>query len=202
MEKNRKEQLYDQLTKAYKSWVKLIDQNPSDDNIEQMLELISTKLAFGTIIVSGRKNPSSYIGTYKQCITLKKLLGGQVGAISNVWYWIGVAQSDDIRKIVKNKQKNLVINVPVTDIEEATLGVGEMASLDIRYGSCLSDRVSYIGNYKVCILLRHKFGGKIGKIHNHWHWIGVASFEDISKIYTDYQSKSKRFKRKRIVLSF
>ena len=164
--------------------------------------MISHKMAFGTIIVTGRNNPASYIGTYKQCTNLKKSFGGQIGAISNVWYWIGFAHKDDICKSVKNKQKNLIINVPEDDIEETTLNIGEIASLDIRYGKSRNGRASYMGNYKVCILLRRKFGGKIGKIYNLWHWIGFAPFDDITKVYKEYQSKSKRFRRKRIQLNF
>ena len=202
MEPNRKKQLFYQVDKAYKAWMNGIDQKSKVDDIEQTVEMISNKLAFGTVIVSGRGNPSSYIGTYRQCADLKKAFGGQIGVISNNWYWAGFANPDDIRKTVKNKQKNLQISIPANDIEEATLNIGEIASLDIRYGNGNGGRASYVGNYKVCILLRRKYGGKIGKLYNHWHWIGNAGFDEIELVYEDYQSKAKRFKRKKIVLNF
>lgn len=201
MKDSRKIQLLKQLEKAYRVWLKYINEKSDIDDIEQTIEIISSKLAFGTIIATGRRNPSAYIGTYRQCHDLKQNFDGQIGVISNNWYWIGYAIIDDISKIVKNKQKNLVVNVPADDIEDATLNVGELASLDIRYGNAENGRSSYIGNYKVCILLRQKYGGKIGKLYNHWHWIGFASFDDIEKVYSSYQAKAKRFKRKRIVLT-
>ena len=202
MEANRKKQLFNQVDKAYKAWMSSIDQSSKVDDIEQVIEMISNKLAFGTIIVSGRGNPSSYIGTYRQCADLKKAFGGQIGIIANNWYWAGIAYSDDIRKVVKNKQKNLQISVPANDIEEATLNIGKIASLNIRYGNDNGGRASYVGNYKVCIFLRRKYGGKIGKLYNHWHWIGNAGFDEIELVYEDYQSRAKRFKRKGIVLNF
>lgn len=202
MKQSRKKQLFDQVDKAYKAWINGIDQKSKVDDIEQIIEMISNKLAFGTIIISGRGNPSSYIGTYRQCADLKKAFGGQIGVISNSWYWAGIAHPDAIRKTVKNKRKNLQISVLANDIEEAILNIGEIASLNIRYGNGCSGRASYIGNYKVCILLRRKYGGRIGRYYNHWHWIGEASFDEIELVYEDYQSQGRRFKRKRVVLTF
>ena len=103
-------------------------------------------------------------------------------------------------QVVKNKQKNLIINIPPADICEITLNIGEIASMNIRYGNSKNGRSSYVGNYRVCILLRRKYGGKIGKIYNHWYWIGFTSFDNISEVCKTYQAKAKRFKRKRIIL--
>ena len=201
MEQRRKKQLAEHVDKAYKRWVKNIDREATVDNIEETVKMISDELAFGTIITTGKKNPSSYIGTYKQCQNLKKSFGGQIGVISNVWYWAGIAYTEDISKIVANKKKNLVISVPVNDFEEAILCFGETASLDIRYGCFENGRISYIGGYKICILLRKTFGGKIGKINNHWHWIGYANFKKMTYIYQNYQRNTKRYKRKKVVVS-
>ena len=110
MEDNRKKQIISQAQNAYKVWLKHINSSSAYDNIEATVDTICTKLAFGTIIVSGNRNPSSYIGTYRQCKDLKYVFGGQVGVISNVWYWIGFANVDSISKIVKNKyyeQRNI-----------------------------------------------------------------------------------------------
>lgn len=202
MELSRKKQLFNQANNTYKSWLKHIDQNSKVDDIEQIVEKICKKLAFGTIIITGKGNPSSYIGTYRQCSDLKKNFGGQTGVISNVWYWVGFANKDDISKLVKNKQKNMIINVLADDIEEVILNIGEIASLNIRYGNGNGGRASYVGNYKVCILLRRKYGGKIGRHYNHWYWIGEASFDEIELVYEDYQSKARRFKRKKVMLNF
>ena len=198
MEQQRKKQLLKQAREAYKSWLKFIDQNSKVDDIEEIVEMICEKLSFGTIIISGKGNPASYIGTYRQCMDLKKSFSGQVGVISNVWYWLGFAQKESISKTVKNRKKNLIISVLADDIEEATLNIGEVASLNIRYGTSEKGRSSYVGNYKVCTLLRRKYGGKMGRFYNHWFWIGIATFDEIEKVYTSYQSKAKRFKRKRI----
>ena len=102
----------------------------------------------------------------------------------------------------KNKQKNQVINVLASDVADATLNIGMVASLDIRCADDYDKQTAYVGNYKVCTLLRRKYGGKIGRIYNSWHWIGEASMDEIELVYKDYQSKSKRFKRKKIVLMF
>ena len=202
METNRKRQILSQSEEAYKVWLKYITPTSTVDNIEETVETICSKLAFGTIIVSGSRNPAAYIGTYRQCKDLKESFGGQVGVISNVWYWIGFARADSICKIVKNKQKNLIINTPPGDIADVVLNVGEVASLNIRYGNTKNGRASYVGSYKVCILLRRLYGGKMGKLYNHWYWIGFASFDNISEVYKNYQASAKRFNRKRIVLTF
>ena len=199
MEKRRQQQLLEQTDKAYKCWLKNIDSKSNVDDIEETIEIISEALAFGTIIVSGRHNPSAYIGTYKQCADLKKQYGGQIGAVSNSWYWLGFAQTDSLQRLVNNQKKNLILNVPDRDIEDAALNICEVASLDIKYGCSHNGRASYIGSYKVCILLKRKFGGKIGRICNHWHWIGLANFEQITEVYGNYQKSNKRFRRKQIV---
>ena len=201
MEYNRKKQIISQVENAYQVWLKHISVKSNVDNIEQTIEIICSKLAFGTIIVTGSRNPVSYVGTFKQCRDLKQNFGGQVGVISNVWYWIGYAKFDAVREIVKNKQKNLVLSVPPGDIAETTLNVGELASMNIRYGNSKNGRASYVGSYKVCILLRRRYGGKIGKLYNHWYWIGHATFDNISDIYNSYQASAKRFNRKRIILT-
>ena len=201
MEQKRKQQLAEQVDKAHKGWVKNIDQSSTVDDIDDVVKMISDELAFGTIIVTGKKNPSSYIGTYKQCQNLKKLYGGQIGVISNVYYWIGYASPEKISQIVANKKKNLIISIPINDLEEAILCFGETASLDIRYGGFESNRTLYIGGYKICTLLRKKYGGKIGKINNHWHWIGFADFDKMTLLYQNYQRKTKRYKRKKIIIT-
>ena len=201
MEQKRKQQLLDQADKAYKSWIKRLDQESSVDDIDEQVEMISKALAFGTIISTGRRNPSGYIGTFKQCKTLKTMFGGQIGAISNVWYWIGYALINDIGKAVCNNQKNLIFNVPETDLEDTVLNISEVASLDIKYGNKYGSRSLYMGSYKACINLKRKFGGKIGRRYNHWHWIGNASFQAITATYQEYQKSSGRFRRKRIVFA-
>ena len=201
MEPKRKEQLEQQIDKAYKCWVKNIDPKSTIDDIDDTIKMISDELFFGTIIVTGKRNPSSYIGTYKQCQTLKNSFGGQTGAISNVWYWIGYASKEQISKLVANKKKNITISIPVDDLEEAILSFGETASLDIRYGCFENGRISYIGCYKICTLLRKTYGGKIGKINNHWHWIGYANFEEMTLLYQNYQRNTKRYRRKKVVLT-
>ncbi len=201
MEEKRKQQLLQQADKAYKSWINRLDQESSIDDIDEQVEMISNALAFGTIISTGRRNPSGYIGTFKQCKTLKNLFGGQIGVISYVWYWLGYALTDEISKVVGNSRKNLVLNVPEPDLEDTVLNISEIASLDIKYGNKYSGRALYIGGYKVCINLKRRFGGKIGRLYNHWHWIGNASFQSITTTYQEYQKSSKRFKRKRIVFT-
>lgn len=199
MEAKRKQQLYKQIDNAYKAWYKKLDPHSKVDDIEETLEMISQHLAFGTIIVSGRNNPSAYIGTHKHCAEIKRIYGGQIGAISNSWYWLGITYTDNIQKIAKNPRKNLIINVPADDIEDSVLTIGEISSLDIKYGCEHNGRASYIGSYKVCILLKRKFGGKIGKLYNHWHWIGFADFQQITLIHDDYHKKTRRFHRKKII---
>lgn len=202
MKQKRKNQLLEKVEKAYKGWLKNINQNSTVDDIEDTINIISNTLAFGTIVITGKNSISSYIGTYSQCKKLKLSFDGQIGAISNVWYWIGFASSEEISKIVENKKKNLVLSVPTDEIECATLNFGEIASLDILYGCNKHGRISYIGGYKACILLRKTYGGKISKINNHWHWIGFADFDNAEAIYKRYQKKTSRFRRKKIILTF
>ncbi|MBE6467156.1 MAG: hypothetical protein E7004_00990 [Alphaproteobacteria bacterium] len=202
MENQRKRQLVNQVGRVYNSIITSVDQKSKVDDVSPIVKELSEKLAFGIIIHSGRGCPASYIGTHKQCTSLKDAFQGQVGALSNNWYWVGIASSDDIRKTVKNKQKNQVINVLASDVADATLNIGLVASLDIRCADDYGKQTAYVGNYKVCTLLRRKYGGKIGRIYNSWHWIGEASLDEIELVYKDYQSKSKRFKRKKIVLMF
>jgi hypothetical protein len=201
MEQKRKDQLLQQLDNAYLKWFKNIDQKSEVDDIEEVVAMISNSIAFGTIIVTGRHNPSAYIGTYKQCKNLKNTFDGQIGAISNVWYWIGYALSTDITKIVANPKKNLVISVPFDDLEDAVLNFAETITRDIRYGCTQNGRIAYIGSFKACTILRKKYGGKIGKIHNSWHWIGFANFQDVDIVYKTYQRNAKRFNRKKVVLT-
>lgn len=201
MEQKRKNQLLEKVDNAYKSWYKTIDPNSDTDNVEEVIQKISDKLFFGTIVLTGRHNPSAYIGTYTQCKKLKTSFDGQVGVISNVWYWIGYANSDTITKIVANKKKNLIISIPVEDLENAILNFGEIASLDILYKGVENGRVSYIGGYRKCILLRKSYGGKIGKINNHWHWFGYADFDNVDTAYQNYQRKNRRYNRKKIILT-
>lgn len=200
MENRRKQQIMQMVDNAIYSWRKNISTETDYDDIEDTIEMITNTIAFGVIIVSGRNNPAGYVGTYRQCMDLKKNYGGQTGAISNVWYWIGYESADNIGQIVKNTKKNLTIPIPSTDIEETILNVGEACSIDIKYGNTVGGRASYIGNYRVCALLKAKYNGRIGKSYNHWYWIGKASFQEITKLYKAYQSRSKRFRRKRIVL--
>ena len=201
MEQRRKDQLLKKVDDAYKRWCKKLDPKSNEDNVEEVIQKISDDLAFGTIIVAGRYNPSSYIGTYTQCKKLKNSFDGQIGVVSHVWYWTGYANSDTISKIVANKKKNLVISVPLEDLEDAILNFCEVASLNIRYEGTKNGRVSYIGGYKECILLRKAYKGKIGKINNHWHWFGYADFYDVEVVYRNYQRKNRRYKRKKIVLT-
>ena len=200
MEKTRQLQIMQKVEKAIYAWQKNISSETDYDDIEDTIEMITHTIAFGIIIVSGKNNPSAYIGTCRQCMDLKENYGGQAGAISNVWYWIGDENADTIGKIVKNSQKNLIIPIPPTDLADTILNVSEACSIDIKYGNTAGGRASYIGNYRVCTLLKAKYNGKIGKSYNHWYWIGQASFHEITKLYKAYQSRSKRFRRKRVVL--
>ena len=200
MEKTRKQQIMQIVDNAIYAWQKNISTQTDYDDIEDTIEMITHTMAFGVIIVSGRNNPTGYVGTYRQCMDLKENYGGQTGTISNVWYWIGYESADKIGQIVKNTKKNLTIPIPSTDIEETILNVGEACSIDIKYGNSVGGRASYIGNYRVCTLLKAKYNGQIGKSYNHWYWIGKASFQEITQLYKAYQSRSGRFRRKRIVL--
>ena len=101
MEQRRKDQLLKKVDDAYKRWCKKLDPKSNEDNVEEVIQKICDDLAFGTIIVAGRYNPSSYIGTYTQCKKLKNSFDGQIGVVSHVWYWIGYANSDTISKIVE-----------------------------------------------------------------------------------------------------
>lgn len=200
MEKKRQLQIMQTVENAVYAWRKNINTETDYDDIEETIEMITHTMAFGVIIVSGKKNPAAYIGTYRQCMDLKENSGGQIGVISNVWYWVGHENSDTIAKLVRNAKKNLTINIPPTDMADTILNVGEACSIDIKYGNNAGGRASYIGNYRVCTLLKAKFDGKIGKSYNHWYWIGKASFKEITKLYKAYQSRSCRFRRRRIVL--
>ncbi len=200
MENRRKQQIMQTVDNAIYAWRKNINTETDYDDIEDTIEMITNTIAFGIIIVSGRNNPSAYVGTYRQCMDLKEKFGGQTGAISNVWYWVGYESADAIGKIVKNTKKNLIIPIPSNDMADTILNVSEACSIDIKYGNTAGKRASYIGNYRVCTLLKAKYNGKIGKSYNHWYWIGQASFQEITKLYKAYQSRSKRFRRKRVVL--
>ena len=200
MENRRKQQILQTVDNAIYAWRKNINTETDYDDIEDTIEMITNTIAFGVIIVSGRNNPASYVGTYRQCMDLKEKFGGQTGAISNVWYWVGYESADAIGKIVKNTKKNLIIPIPSNDMADTILNVSEACSIDIKYGNTAGKRASYIGNYRVCTLLKAKYNGKIGKSYNHWYWIGQASFQEITKLYKAYQSRSKRFRRKRVVL--
>lgn len=200
MENRRKQQILQTVDNAIYAWRKNINTETDYDDIEDTIEMITNTIAFGVIIVSGRNNPSAYVGTYRQCMDLKEKFGGQTGAISNVWYWVGYESADAIGKIVKNTKKNLIIPIPSNDMADTILNVSEACSIDIKYGNTAGKRASYIGNYRVCTLLKAKYNGKIGKSYNHWYWIGQASFQEITKLYKAYQSRSKRFRRKRVVL--
>ena len=202
MEEKRKQQLLEQVKRAYNHQIDKIDPNPKTDDVEEILHFISDALSFGTIIVSGRRNPSSYIGTLKQCKALKDKFEGQIGAVSNVWYWMGYASSDDITKVVANRRKNLVVSVPVEDIEDATLNLAEAASLDIVYGYDPSEHMSYIGSYWTCVLMRRALGGKVNRIFNHWHWIGYANLNQIVNVCNKYHTKSRRYRRRKIVFMY
>ena len=200
MENRRKQQILQTVDNAIYAWRKNINTETDYDDIEDTIEMITNTIAFGIIIVSGRNNPASYVGTYRQCMDLKEKFGGQTGAISNVWYWVGYESADAIGKIVKNTKKNLIIPIPSNDMADTILNVSEACSIDIKHGNTAGKRASYIGNYRVCTLLKAQYGGKFGKSHNHWYWIGQASFNEITKLYKAYQSRSKRFRRKRVVL--
>ena len=201
MNETRKRQLVNQVGRVYKTLIESVDNKSKVDDVKKIVEELSEKLAFGIIIHSGRGCPTSYIGTYRQCADLKNEFGGQIGVLSNNWYWLGYAFSDDVRKLVKNKQKNIGINVMTADVCDATLNIGLIASLDIRCADDYGKQTAYVGNYRVCTLLHRKYGGKIGKINNHWHWIGSVSLDEIELVYQSYQEKAKRFKRREIVLS-
>ncbi len=200
MEKRRKEQLLQLATRAYRAWQKEIDLDSEVDDIEDMVQKISKALAFGTIISSGRNNLAAYIGQYRQCMDLKGTYDGRIKPLGNVWCWIGYADIKDIDTMVKNPNKNLVINVPERDLAETVLNIGDIASMDIKYGQEHNGRTLYIGSFKVCCLLRGKYDGKIAKLYNHWHWIGKAGFADISAVCNKYHHKNCRFNRKRIIL--
>lgn len=200
MEKKRKQQIMQMVDNAIYAWRKNISTGTDYDDIEDTIEMITNTIAFGVIIVSGKNNPTAYIGTCRQCMDLKKNFGGRTGTISNVWYWVGYESADTIGKIVKNTKKNLTISIPSTDIADTILNVSEACSIDIKYGNTAGGRASYIGNYRVCTLLKAKYNGRIGKSYNHWYWIGKASFQEITRLYKAYQSRSKRFRRRRIVL--
>ena len=185
---------------ATKAWCKNICTNATYDDIEETIEMITKTLSFGIILCSGKHHPSAYIGTYRQCLNLKQKLNGQVGAISNIWYWLGFGNADVISKIVNNVKKNMIISIPAEDVEETTLNVGEVVSLDIKYGNDTFGRNTYIGSFKVCTLLKAKYKGKMGKSYNHWYWIGEANFQEITNLYKAYQKDNRRFHRKQIVL--
>ncbi|MBE6443493.1 MAG: hypothetical protein E7020_02355 [Alphaproteobacteria bacterium] len=202
MEEKRKQQLLAQADNFYKCWTKGLNSQSPVSEIDNTIEKICSSLAFGTIIVSGRHSPASYIGTHKQCHKLRQVFGGQVGALRNNWYWIGLASADDIRRTVYNPRKNFQVSVLENDIVDATLNIGEVASLDIKYGFKECNLAVYIGNYMVCILLKRNFGGKVSRKYNHWYWKGNASFYQIDKIREPYQKTARRFHRKKIVLTF
>ncbi len=201
MENRRKQQLLVQADNAYKGWTKNLNPKSPVSEVDKTLEQICSSLAFGTIVVSGRHNPASYIGTYKQCYNLKQLFGGQIGALSNNWYWIGIANADDIRNVVHNPRKNFQVSVLVADVADAILNLGEIASLDIKYGYEECNLAVYIGGYMVCILLKRSFGGKVGRKYNHWYWKGNATFRQIDEVCKGYQKTSRRYRRKKIVIT-
>ncbi len=202
MEKQRKDQLLSQADQVYKGWVKGLDPHSPISEVDNTIEKICSSIAFGTIIVSGRYKPASYIGTCKQCRDLKQKFGGQVGAISNNWYWIGIASSDDISRLVHNPRKNFKVSVLEGDVADATLNLGEIVSLDIKYGFKECNYSVYIGGYMICILLKRSLGGKVGRKYNHWYWKGNANFYQIDSIYQAYQRTAKRYRRKKIVITF
>ncbi|MBR2033617.1 MAG: hypothetical protein IKA03_02975 [Alphaproteobacteria bacterium] len=200
MDQRKKQQILKLANQAYKGWTQGLCPQTTISEIDCTIEKICKYLAFGSIIVSGRNNPSAYIGTYKHCFELKKSFAGQIGAINNNWYWLGFADADNIRRIVHNRGKNFQVCVLKKDIIDTTLFLGEIASLDIKYGIKEQNFSVYIGNYMVCILLKRYFGGKLEKKYNHWCWKGYANFHQIDKICKDYQQSSRRYHRKKIVL--
>ncbi len=201
MEKKRKIQILKKLEDTYQAWKAQINISSNVDNIEEIVELVGRATALGTIVLSQSRALSAYIGTHTQCDLLKEKFDGQVGCVSNVWYWIGGENTDDISSVVKNLKKNLIITVPDDDFLEMTLLAGEMMSLDIVYaGDEKNGRVCYLGAFKPSCLLKKKFGGRIGKSYNLWYWIGNADFDAVSPVYKAYQQKEPRYRRKKIVL--
>ena len=200
METKRKQQILTQTNQVYKSWTNGLSSKTSINEIDNTIEKICKSLAFGTIVSSGRNSPASYIGSYKQCFNLKQRFGGQIGALNNNWYWIGLAGIEQISYSVHNFRKNFRISVIEKDIVEITLLLGGIASLDIKYGIKEQNLSVYIGGYMICILLKRQYGGKIGKRYNHWFWKGYASFYQIDYVCKNYQQSARRHNRKKIIL--
>ena len=200
MENKRKQQILTQANQAYKSWTSSLSSQTFTSEIDNTIEKICQSLAFGTIVSSGHNSPASYIGTYKQCFNLKQRFGGQIGALKNNWYWIGLASVEQIRYTVHNYRKNFQVSVLEQDLINTVLLLGEVASLDIKYGIKEQNLSVYIGGYMICILLKRHYGGKIGKKHNHWFWKGYASFYHIDYVYKNYQQSARRYNRKKIIL--
>ena len=205
MEKSKEKQLVNRVRRVYETQVErvcktLIKNVDKKTKVDDVIEEVCQKLAFGIIIHAGKGYPSSFIGTYKQCTMLKDKFEGQIGTLGYNWYWIGFSIPKDIRKLVKNKQKDVLINVLGSDIADATLKIG-LCTCDIQcVGVCVNYSI-YVGNYKVCTLLHRKYGGIMNRRYNRWYWEGVASSDEINLVCETYRKKARRFKRKKIVLN-
>ena len=201
MDARKQKQIKQVVNAEYRVWIQNLPKFSTAAKIYDDVNTICQSICKGVIITTSRHGRSAYLGSYTQCLTLKKSFKGQVGAINNLWYWIGYASADDIRKLVKNTQRNVVISVPEIYLTEAVLLAGDTASVDIKYGSRQQGCAAYVGCYKVCLNLKRLYKGKIGKSGNHWYWIGKTGFEQIDNVFKANQQKSKRYRRRYIVLT-
>ena len=200
MEEKHKEKILSDIVNAYFEWHKKIRPLDRRDDIDEVVPHICSSRAFGVVIITGKNNPSCYIGTYKQCLSLKKKFGGRIDIIEHWWYWLGYVGADQINKLTQKEKKNFIIRILPQDLSQMLLEVSHHISDDIKYGEANGSRASYIGCWKICTLLKAQYGGKIGNLGNSWYWIGKSTFKQIDDICKKYRTKAKRYNKKEIVI--
>lgn len=201
MNEKREKEILEKTQRAYSQWQKDTFVNAPQSDIEPIARCICEYNAFGIIVTTlGRKNLAAYIGTYRQCRTLKEKIGGRIDIICNWWFWMGNSSKQNIENILHSRHPNLTFQVLPQDLSNIIIKLAQNISYDIKYGNRLCKQQSYIGCWRICSLLKAKFGGYMRPAFNHWYWIGKADFKSIDEVCKKYTSQARRYKKKEIVI--
>ncbi len=201
MNEKREKEILEKTQRAYSQWQKDTFVNAPQSDIEPIVRCICEYNAFGIIVTTlGRKNLAAYIGTYRQCRTLKEKIGGRIDIICNWWFWMGNSSKQNIENILHSRHPNLTFQVLPQDLSNIIIKLAQNISYDIKYGNRLCKQQSYIGCWRICSLLKAKFGGYMRPAFNHWYWIGKADFKSIDEVCKKYTSQARRYKKKEIVI--